>query len=589
MKKYVLFCIGLICNILFSQTSIKGIAYHDISSNCSFDLNDFSASNTLVKATNIGTSANYFTFTDANGYFRFINLPMGVYSVMLQSPFISDAFISSCSVSSVLPLATAADSIVVSLSIPPDFSSKKIDVSIIASELTHCSNSELKIRYKNTTSETQNFNIILDIPTDISYVASPLTSTVDNLGHIVFNKTIAPYQEGTFPITVFPSCNAAIGQYHCIKVSSEPTTIDTTEFPQLKVYGKYNNNNSIVKYKVYSNYQNQNQLSIRFYDIIEDDIVIKEGFVPAVGGGQLDSFTIEQNAIVGKVYTLRTNQDTNFASLFSGSALDINSNLVSYTVQAVDGNIFPSGDFIDMFNHYDITGNTVCLRTGESLQYCNLKSTPKGYGLDKVIKPRDEIEQTITFKNIGNNTVSNLLIVDSMSSKIDLGTFKIEGSTHDYSLRVMDNIIYFSFPNQIIQSNELVSLKVKFKLNANVVNFQNGYTIIFDNDTCYTQSNSYYVNDFVIPKVVSIKENFNTPIVKLYPNPTTDFITLTVAEAKPYLVKIINMSGEVVFTTTTSSEQTNIDASNLAEGLYIVQLHDGMQYFNAKITVINLK
>lgn len=71
-----------------------------------------------------------------------------------------------------------------------------------------------------------------------------------------------------------------------------------------------------------------------------------------------------------------------------------------------------------------------------------------------------------------------------------------------------------------------------------------------------------------------------TETIVVYPNPAQDFITITKTLNSPNVVTIIDALGNYVLSTTITENSCTIDISDLANGMYTIQLINGSSVFN---------
>jgi hypothetical protein len=80
---------------------------------------------------------------------------------------------------------------------------------------------------------------------------------------------------------------------------------------------------------------------------------------------------------------------------------------------------------------------------------------------------------------------------------------------------------------------------------------------------------------------VGVDELFNEENVAIFPNPTTDKITITIKNSSlsEIIIKCFDVIGNEVFETTTFNKTNHIDVSHFSKGLYFIQLQikDGKQ------------
>lgn len=74
--------------------------------------------------------------------------------------------------------------------------------------------------------------------------------------------------------------------------------------------------------------------------------------------------------------------------------------------------------------------------------------------------------------------------------------------------------------------------------------------------------------------------------VKIYPNPATDVVEINNTSNTTYTINMVNLQGQLLQTLTSGpSSTTQVDLSQLPQGMYLLQLKDGAQRFYKKVVV----
>ncbi|MFH0894835.1 MAG: SBBP repeat-containing protein [Bacteroidota bacterium] len=81
-----------------------------------------------------------------------------------------------------------------------------------------------------------------------------------------------------------------------------------------------------------------------------------------------------------------------------------------------------------------------------------------------------------------------------------------------------------------------------------------------------TSVNLYYAK---YSQTTGIGENNVQPSINIFPNPTTD--NLSIETTEKVIIDILNIEGQIIKTINTTDKQTTIDVSNLSSGVYIVK------------------
>lgn len=78
---------------------------------------------------------------------------------------------------------------------------------------------------------------------------------------------------------------------------------------------------------------------------------------------------------------------------------------------------------------------------------------------------------------------------------------------------------------------------------------------------------------------VGVVEDFNPPIVNIYPNPASTILNIDIPVSEQFEISIVNQLGQPVYTAT---NQRQIDITNLAGGLYFITVEIGQKTVTKK-------
>ena len=115
----------------------------------------------------------------------------------------------------------------------------------------------------------------------------------------------------------------------------------------------------------------------------------------------------------------------------------------------------------------------------------------------------------------------------------------------------------------------------------NVYDTINIYDTVIINDTNHITVNDTVLISVVDTLVIEVELNISSPVVnliKIYPNPAKDYITIDFgdfASMSGYLLKITNVSGQIIYYTPIYQQTTQLDLSTwTGKGIYFVQILD---------------
>ncbi len=192
-----------------------------------------------------------------------------------------------------------------------------------------------------------------------------------------------------------------------------------------------------------------------------------------------------------------------------------------------------------------------------------------------------DLTYLIRFQNTGNGPAVNIVVKDTLSSNVNVNTFEMLGSSHNYMIDVLPgNVLRWKFNNIMLpdsNSNEpashgYIQYRIK-RTNNNTPGTQikNTAYIYFDfNEPVVTNT---AIN--TIETITGIKSSFNTNDEwNVFPNPSTGvlYIVNSSSVKEESQIQVINSIGQTVLEETITSNYKNIDLSKLNNGVYFVKI-----------------
>ena len=190
---------------------------------------------------------------------------------------------------------------------------------------------------------------------------------------------------------------------------------------------------------------------------------------------------------------------------------------------------------------------------------------------------QEDLGYTVRFQNDGNYPALNVVIRDTISTHLDLSTFRLLASKHpvSYSINPSTREIVFSFSGIQLQPSQdnleasqgYVSYSIEevpnLPLNAVI---ENTAYIYFDFNPPIITNTTFNINGFVGV------ETEQQPAITLYPNPTSDGFYINGASQGE--VSIYSISGQLMLRQAFDAT-TKIDLSQMESGVYLVRV-EGM-------------
>ena len=212
----------------------------------------------------------------------------------------------------------------------------------------------------------------------------------------------------------------------------------------------------------------------------------------------------------------------------------------------------------------------------------NLKEVyPHGNIMPSFITAGDYLTYTIHFQNTGNDTAFNITVLDTLSSKYDLTSFKLISSSHPCQFKLYkDNLAEFKFRNILLPdsttdeagSNGFVKYQLKplASLTAGDT-IENRAFIYFDhNDPIATNT-----AQTIIETPVFIANANQNAVIKIYPNPANEHLTIEDIQRSISYVQLVDIFGkECSKQKSNSSSPIQMNIKHLSAGFYFLKTFD---------------
>ncbi len=208
------------------------------------------------------------------------------------------------------------------------------------------------------------------------------------------------------------------------------------------------------------------------------------------------------------------------------------------------------------------------------------------------------IEYTIRFQNLGNDTAFNVIILDTLSSLLDIGSLEIVACSHDYYFNLypsrlleirMENILLPDSGINEVKSNGFIKYKIRIKNNLNLGDIVNNTAhIYFD----YNQPVATNTTALEVVQFTDLNEMVDaTNEIIVYPNPSSGITTILFNNQDKISgkIEVIDISGRVVMNIPSfTGHKIQLNLNHLGSGIYLLksELTTGKKYF-AKIILTN--
>ncbi len=564
---------------VFSNT-IRGTVHRDLNTNCEQDTGEKTLEDWLVRVRN--NDAIFYATTDENGEYS-LTVKNGNYNVSLvvlnTAWEVCQNYNVAFTESDTMQLDFATRSTV------DDCPILIVDVSTAI--LEPCRDADYTISLCNRGIEAA-ADTYIEVRFDpflaINYSTLPWTNHVGNIYR--FDIGDLNIEEcGSFVVNTTVSCDAAIGQGHCVEAYAYPDLIcipppPLSEWNGASIKVEAECVGDAVQF-IIKNIGGGDMGNPLGFVVISDVVLLRQesGTFQLPAGG-IDTLYIPTKSDVSS-YRIIAEQPTGHPYGETASA----------GVEGCPfGQAFNTG-FLTMFSDADGLPfySVDCQENKIIAGNADLTPSPKGVGAANNIANTDELEFHIYFQNTGSDTVEQVVIRDTLSSSLDITTLVPGASSHFYDYQVSGTgVVTFTFRN-INLLNEATSASksfgfVKFKIAQKKDNpagmvIENQAIVLFDfGAPIFTNPTFHTIGGETVEDFVEISTDIETVYipnleVKIAPNPfdangaTIELIGLENVKAVQF--NLFDVAGRNVQQAQFTSNKFRFYPANLPQGLYI--------------------
>ncbi|MES2760685.1 MAG: T9SS type A sorting domain-containing protein [Bacteroidota bacterium] len=341
--------------------------------------------------------------------------------------------------------------------------------------------------------------------------------------------------------------------------------------PDLKVYAY--SNGIVPGFICFVNYSVSNLNNVSGTGLFK--AVIPSAFIPNITSGTTAGYSISADTVIW-----------NFSNItYAGGAQFFQ---IHFTVPLSTplGSVFNSCAWAQpIITDFDPVNNTFCYSRIVTGSYDPNDKTvsPAGVG------PNGDIAATVTdltylirFQNTGNGPAVNIIVTDTLSSNVNVNTFEMLGSSHNYGIDILPgNVLRWKFNNIMLVdsgTNEPAShghIQYRIKRTGN----NTPGTQIKNIANIYFDFNAPVITNTAINTIETITgiQSLNTSNDQwlVYPNPSTGMLNIVnnnIAPDTKLKIEVINSFGQLVLEENTTANHKTLNMNNLSNGVYFVKI-----------------
>lgn len=459
--------------------------------------------------------------------------------------------------------------------------------------------------YQNNAMDTA-FNAYIEVKVDlgdIDSIASPYsyTQTGNKLKFQLGNLRPFEYKCLTYQVKI--KINKKLGTKHCHKSRIFPDCNLKRHHPkedssdiECSIRCLSNDTVELTLANIGLNDQKEWGLVKSYEDIIIFKI---DSFKLNKGNNKIWKYKIDTN----KVYTAEI-QNNNYHHIYP--------NLIIHDDECSNKNpILFSNPIINFSRHDEAKEYEEACALIRGSYDPNIKSVqPVGMFAEHYTSTSTELKYRIDFQNTGTDTAFRVVLVDTLSSFLNIASFVPGVSSNPYSVEFGGRAVKFIFdPIKLVDSfkNEPLSHGfVTFKIKhidgiSPKTKIENKADIYFDyNAPVRTNTVFNTIFDTIqiyVPKAgdttkgkdsTSSIQGVNQTSILVFPNPTTDKFFIQMSEpVKDLSIEIYDMQGRMIKTASSSNNQTiEVSAHGMTKGIYHIRCMSGEKLIVVKKVMV---
>lgn len=550
--------------------SLTGTLAADLNDNCQIDAGENGLPNFKVALQ--GDNGTYYSVTDLHGNY-FFPLPANETTLLASVIPPNGYWDAPCLVNNVIDINGGGN---FSLDIPitANLLCTELWVDVSTTLLRRCFDNTYTVSYCNQgTLPVIGVEVTVELDEYLDVLASSIPWSLIEGNTYTFSLGDLEVGEcGIFTITANLSCDAVLGQTHCVEAVISPVetcnTSSSWDGSSLSVQGNCDGNE--VQFEI-RNIGSENMSAPSSYIVIEDDMIKMSEPIDPLNVDQTLNFSFPANGSTWRVEVAQ-------APFHPGNSQP------SATVEGCDTDDDFSTGFVNMFG-FDEGDPFVaidCQQNLGSYDPNDKQGFPAGYRDEHLIAPNTPIEYKIRFQNTGTDTAFTVVVFDTLSTLLDPATLRTGAYSHPYQLDILDgHILKFTFNHILLPdstTNEPASHGfVQFKIDqqpdvAIGSMIYNDAAIYFDfNDPVITNTTFHRIGIDFIQDVTSAREVFAPGLeVQITPHPIHGEAQMKVfgMELQESTLRLYDGFGRLVRNADAPGNEWTLERESLPAGIY---------------------
>ena len=424
---------------------------------------------------------------------------------------------------------------------------------------------------KNTGDNNVNYSSIIINPGNrMGYANGVGNYTVSNLPYGTYSVSLNNYYGNFIPTCTQILITTVNGGNQNSTNNNLSVGFNSTTNPDLKVSAY--SNGIVPGFVCYVNYQLSNLNNVSASGLFK--AILPSSFIANITSGNPNTYSISGDTVTWNFNNINYSGGSTFFIIY-----------FTVPLTAPLGSTFTSCMWAQpLVTDFNPLNNTYCYSRNVTGSFDPNDKTvsPIGVGMTgDIASSVTDLTYLIRFQNTGNGPAVNIVVKDTLSPNVDVNTFEMLGSSHNYNIEILSgNILKWKFNNIMLpdsNSNEPGShgyIQYRIKRNTNNIpgtQIKNTAYIYFDfNEPVVTNTAINTIETITgISSQINSNDGWN-----VYPNPSTGalYIVNSSVSKESSQVQVLNAMGQVILEEIINSNYKNMDLSKLNNGVYFVKI-----------------
>lgn len=548
-----------------SSQKIVGLVYLDQNENCSANIGDTPLAQWKVKGIGRVSNRLYEAVTNGVGYYELAVCPDDtLVEVSLDVPYV---YHPSCPTIFDVPV-NAGGQVQQPIAVRLVEDCPLLSVTLATQRIRPCVSGTYRVSYCNMSDQAV-ANTVVEVTLDslLTYTGASISGVPLGNQRYGFNLGNLPAGNcGAFDLHFMPDCNAPVGLTHCSTAQIFPdTTCDVLwSGAVLRASGQCEGDSIQLKIENIG----EADMSAEQNSVVIEDLIMYMSTPFQLNAGDEITFMVPAT---GATWRIETQQEPGYpwgslVAAFVEGCGGLNNPEAALSFPPASNDPFHAEDCTVSVSSYDPNDK---------------QAVPTGYGAGHIIRSGSDLSYTIRFQNEGTDTAYTVVVLDSLSDRLQADYINRLAASHPFDFDVLGgHILRFRFDHILLPPksvNEAASQGfIRFNIpqhedNAPGDQITNRAAIYFDINAPVLTNTTVHTIGAPFQTVSTVDPTLGA--VRVYPQPAQDVVYLEFGEhLDEATMTLTNTLGKVVRVIPIRGSSSRLEGRGIPAGCYYYQI-----------------